>query len=734
MKQTHFDIIPAAQSHVFAELSKRRMIGPLCCPLCDFTTERMAVSIDDRILSHLHEFALRALPENNGELGDDGSSSSDIQLSSSTAALSYTNEPWVEEVILDHTLSLSLANMQKTIKELESISSTNPSIHGQLYDVCKKLQLIIRRIENENRTGPAAELLAPAFQRLNGASRTFVEYASDEKVPLGGNVSEEMPITGSMVESIINDVTDHLFDAADDNLQHTDIEKPGQCMSYFLLLCRFAMAVTDSRTAKNSFYGALPAANREFNIAEREDILEELQSLLFVRANRLNMANIQARGSQNAAGFHADISVINDWSEQKNILLVGDRGAGKTEIALYLANQMKLEAEEWTILWVRARSKQSIQSSYLMILSDWELESPVSSGGDVENSIRAFLYRFTWTYSRPWLMILDGLEAPGAAYLMTESMLPRAGRGIFLITTRHLPLAKAFGPVDEIKVPTLARLLDEQIEKALVKGYIGEEFLPEDDLDSFVQEPIVAAALREHGGFPADEVPDLVQFVCNKDRERSARRLFLILVMIGKLPSLKILEADGVDDSTLPVGFLTTDDHYGEGFRLEDLDNSSSPEQSRYYPSFAWILVSRNERVLFSATQWKFLAPVFGSGRFRYRLNGRRRLPYLSVSPYPVSSGYFGEVSRAVALSAHFQSLPVSVYRTSFPAKRPPPVSGLFTLTRHQSTELWHYDFGPRQKGRQNNFGCHQKGERKRDRKNVQRRGRQPGEGPLLQE
>lgn len=72
----HGDIIPVSQRAILAELNKRPMIGPLSCPLCQFTTQSMDTKIDDHILQHLHEFALRALPDGAREIDDEGSKTS----------------------------------------------------------------------------------------------------------------------------------------------------------------------------------------------------------------------------------------------------------------------------------------------------------------------------------------------------------------------------------------------------------------------------------------------------------------------------------------------------------------------------------------------------------------------------------------------------------------------------------------------------------------------------------
>ncbi|KAK6523152.1 hypothetical protein TWF694_006047 [Orbilia ellipsospora] len=66
----HRDIVPFNQQGTLAELQKELTIGPLSCPLCQFTTEFADTKIDSHILQHLHEFSLRALPE-GAEQNDD---------------------------------------------------------------------------------------------------------------------------------------------------------------------------------------------------------------------------------------------------------------------------------------------------------------------------------------------------------------------------------------------------------------------------------------------------------------------------------------------------------------------------------------------------------------------------------------------------------------------------------------------------------------------------------------
>lgn len=60
--EMHRDLIAPQERSIFADMNKRQMIGPLSCPLCDFASDSLTAGIDDHILGHLHEFALRALP------------------------------------------------------------------------------------------------------------------------------------------------------------------------------------------------------------------------------------------------------------------------------------------------------------------------------------------------------------------------------------------------------------------------------------------------------------------------------------------------------------------------------------------------------------------------------------------------------------------------------------------------------------------------------------------------
>lgn len=62
MKQTHIASFSLTQLPALSRVSQRNMLDALSCPLCAYTTDIARPDLDDHILQHLHEFALRCLP------------------------------------------------------------------------------------------------------------------------------------------------------------------------------------------------------------------------------------------------------------------------------------------------------------------------------------------------------------------------------------------------------------------------------------------------------------------------------------------------------------------------------------------------------------------------------------------------------------------------------------------------------------------------------------------------
>lgn len=124
VEKVHEDQIEAHQRPVLAELNKRAVMGPLCCPLCDFSAPATHSKIDDHILQHLHEFALWALPMDSDNAGKEIS-----RASQSLGTLSHT-----ETVAqgLGHPLVYPTVDMGTIVNILVLSSSLRqaPAFHG----------------------------------------------------------------------------------------------------------------------------------------------------------------------------------------------------------------------------------------------------------------------------------------------------------------------------------------------------------------------------------------------------------------------------------------------------------------------------------------------------------------------------------------------------------------------------------------------------------------------------
>ncbi|KAI2462981.1 hypothetical protein F4781DRAFT_426743 [Annulohypoxylon bovei var. microspora] len=191
--------------------------------------------------------------------------------------------------------------------------------------------------------------------------------------------------------------------------------------------------------------------------------------------------------------------------------------------------------------------------------------------------------------------------------------------------------------------------LSNEIEAAYRKNYTSSQFLPYDQLEVFTTRAIVADIFQDAG---VDNAKELTTFVV-----KHARKLFLILVMMTgdseKLSLLTYLKQSQITDESLPIKI----EGNGVGshcswFSLEAGDENKLELFGNW---------SRRDRDLLADTyQWRFLAPVFGKGTFRFNFHHQRTLPYLHAASKPASSGFFGEVSRVEIHKAHLRvdSLP----------------------------------------------------------------------------
>lgn len=191
--------------------------------------------------------------------------------------------------------------------------------------------------------------------------------------------------------------------------------------------------------------------------------------------------------------------------------------------------------------------------------------------------------------------------------------------------------------------------LTSQVLKALTSNYSQTaDFLPYDQLEAFVRPEIVTELVNE-ANIASPE--SLATFVL-----KNGKRLFLILVLVAEDSQqlhdlLRSLQSHCITDTSLPIEFRRNeaeeDFYYGATI-------GAHKEEIRHDFFNGW---KRRERDLLWTYQWKFLAPVFGNGTFRFDFHERIILPYLAHESKPSSSGFFGEVSRVEIHKAHVPEL-----------------------------------------------------------------------------
>jgi hypothetical protein len=151
-----------------------------------------------------------------------------------------------------------------------------------------------------------------------------------------------------------------------------------------------------------------------------------------------------------------DIGLVRQLSLLPNIILTGRDPDKITKTTVGLVHELKKRVEDWSILWVDARSVASIQKSYVQILETLigkELRD--ESGDEISRcGVKALVHYLSWTYEGLWIMVFDGLEAEGAIYLRLENMFPRSCAGTLIISTTDPTSAQLLGLAEVIQLPT----------------------------------------------------------------------------------------------------------------------------------------------------------------------------------------------------------------------------------------------------------------------------------------
>ncbi|KAI1110423.1 hypothetical protein F5Y14DRAFT_362482 [Nemania sp. NC0429] len=308
VKQSHSDRIKASQLPIFVELSKRSVIGPLNCPLCDFSTEAVDSKIDDHILQHLHEFSLRALPESSGPVVDSGSKASLI-----SGSLSHVNA-------VDHQdrrpFEYPITTRAQVSSDLKKLLAFHPS---------PTLELLVNRVND----GPAVDPPGSARAEFWGFHLRKVS-----------NVFEMVnTITKSVLEGIHDD---------DDNVMITDIVEQTS-ISIIDSLDRFNESGPFNHGTDDPFSIGVSPSHLKWRPINEEGILDEVEFHLF---QQLSSLYLDSRTQP---------------KHQPRVVLTGGSFADNKAIVAGLAQQMKEERPGCSVLRVDASDINAVSHAYSRI-------------------------------------------------------------------------------------------------------------------------------------------------------------------------------------------------------------------------------------------------------------------------------------------------------------------------------------------------------------------------------
>jgi hypothetical protein len=146
-----------------------------------------------------------------------------------------------------------------------------------------------------------------------------------------------------------------------------------------------------------------------------------------------------------------EVGLVGQLSLLPNIILAGRDAVQISKTTIQLVNELKERVEDWSILWVDARSVATIEQSYLSLFK-------TLTGGRIgavhsKCGVKALPHYLSWTYEGLWIMVLNELNAEGASYLRTENVLPRSCAGTLIISTTDPTSAQLLGKAEVIQLP-----------------------------------------------------------------------------------------------------------------------------------------------------------------------------------------------------------------------------------------------------------------------------------------
>ncbi|KAF2176113.1 hypothetical protein K469DRAFT_700434 [Zopfia rhizophila CBS 207.26] len=386
METRHTDIIPLDQITSFTMLSEKTMVPPMRCPLCSFESSRPTPKIDENILRHVHEFSLRSLPwetfaSEENELESSAKSSARVKMIAQ-ANVAVLNDEDKEGHETD-----GLENLEK--EEPDNVAEI-------LAEIMSLRNIIVQRAERENYSATFKQLCDLCFDeqaRLSEARTseyqlskyiTAIRKLRDFMKHFEADIDRYEKDLGYLTSDMISGITNNLFD---------EIKAARRTLSPRQPLVSIPIPRNPSFTG-------------------HQKILEDLDRML--------PTHEYVNGS-------------------KVVLLQGEEGVGKTEIALEFAYRTAVGQYYGPVLWMKAGNQQGPAMMLKVI------DSTKRTDDLVHQAYGAFDHLISQLSRSPhgrWLLVIDGLTKETAKDIRTSITQMKAveSTGCVLITTRDLDI------------------------------------------------------------------------------------------------------------------------------------------------------------------------------------------------------------------------------------------------------------------------------------------------------
>ncbi|KAK2745441.1 protein kinase domain-containing protein [Colletotrichum kahawae] len=180
--------------------------------------------------------------------------------------------------------------------------------------------------------------------------------------------------------------------------------------------------------------------------------------------------------------------------------------------------------------------------------------------------------------------------------------------------------------------------IETRILDGIVEAADGAEFLPVDVIDQLAAPRSVRDHLHANYEDPSNaaNIESLVSYVT--DKSNPAKRVFLTLVYCGQLHNLSLLQQAGFQDTDLPIE--KTWDKTSKSYHVYSKEITQSPLSGRKLWKCFYDWKNRRDVEAFDDKQWYFIAPVFVTGVFDYRISPKCPLLIMEKSIPSKKMGY----------------------------------------------------------------------------------------------